>query len=315
LLLPVFIVFPKKQFQALRQNNLSRNFENHLKTKHPNITDEQTETYITKHLQKPEKRLNFSVPCPESKCKYTANARQASDLKKNLLYHVLKNKKHIDKRKGYSEESLVAYVEDNHTQTFIPVQRHLKATKRKKTNKTIALQASTKTESLTSSDNESSTISDQEFDGQKTLISKQSSSKQPPKKKKRIDIENLPDNAYFTITCDYCLSKLQLRCTSKHNLISNFKRHVGRKHQNITVEQTKNYINNYLHKPEQRLVISVHCPESECKHRLHSYRKLDLKGCLSSHIFTQHSKNFLSYSKESILKHVDNNYEHKLIPA
>jgi len=55
------------------------------------------------------------------------------------------------------------------------------------------------TRSLIASDDEDSTIFDQEFDDQETLISKQR-----PRKKRRVDV---PDNSCFAITCIHCFPK------------------------------------------------------------------------------------------------------------
>jgi len=116
--------FPKKQFKTSLEYNLIRNFKKHLKNKHPNITEQQTETYITKHLNKPDLPTKFLVRCPECEC--ILRNIEISGLKKNLFYHVLKNKKHIDKRLSYSKASLAAHVENNCKQTPVPAQRELK---------------------------------------------------------------------------------------------------------------------------------------------------------------------------------------------
>jgi len=171
-----------------------------------------------------------------------------------------------------------------------------------------------KTESLIPSDDESSTVFDQKFDEQETLISKQSSSKKPSSKKRKL---HLPDSTYFTITCNHCSHKPQFHALFKFTLIRNFKRHSKNEHSNITDQETEIYIKNHLQEPEQRLNFSVRCPEPKCKHIVQVLGRNDLKRYLFNHLLKskKHQSKRNNYSKESIATHVEDNYKQTLVSA
>jgi len=166
------------------------------------------------------------------------------------------------------------------------------------------------TESLIPSDDEGSTIFDQEFDDQEAFTSKQ-----PPRKKRRVNKKYVPDSSHFTINCIHCSFRKQFQALSKSYLINNFKRHLKSKHSSIDDKKTEIYIEEYLQEPELFAQFSVHCPESECKDTLHSFRKHGLKLKLFTHISTKHQKNKNNYSKEFLAAHVKNNYKQTLVPA
>jgi len=165
------------------------------------------------------------------------------------------------------------------------------------------------------SDDESSTVPGQDFDDQEALVSEQSSSKQRPRKKRKINQKDIPDNAYFIINCIHCSPRLQFKTHLKHNLINSFKKHVEKKHQNITVKQTEIYIKEHLQKPEQFVKFSVHCPKCECI--LHSIEISNLKKNLFSHILenNKHQSQRKNYSKESLTTYLENNYQQTIVPA
>jgi len=123
-------------------------------------------------------------------------------------------------------------------------------------------------------------------------------------KKRKLDV---PDNAYFTITCDHCSRKPQFQTLLKHNLIYNFKRHVKKEHPNIIEKQTKIYIKEHLQKPERLVRFSIHCPESECKYIANTGLKSNLKISLSRHISRKHPENKDNYSIKSLATYVTEN--------
>jgi len=141
----------------------------------------------------------------------------------------------------------------------------------------------------------------------------QPSSKQPLRKKRKVNKEDVPDNAYFTITCKHCFSEKKFYTTHKNNLIYSFNNHVKKKHSNITEEQTQIYIEKHLQEPELRVKFSIPCPESECKHIVCSSEKNKLRTILSRHIPTIHPGNKNNYSIESVAKYIENNYTKKFI--
>jgi len=241
---------PRKRFRTLRKSELSRNFENHLKTEHPNIIENQRKIYIREHLQEPEQRLHFSVFCPEPGCKHIARNFRISDLKITLFHHVLKSKNHQNKNKDHLKKFLATYVKQNCVETFVSTQK-----------------------------------------------------------------QSVPDNAYFTLICYHCSLKQQFKTIRKDHLISDFKDHLKKKHTNISEEQAKFYIDKHLQEPEQRLQLSVHCPEPECEHIIHSRQKNDLKKSLFNHVSIKHQKNKDNYSKESLVTHIKNNCKQEFVSA
>ncbi len=178
----------QRQFQSLRKPNLINNFKRHLEKEHPNVTDEQTNVYIEKNLQKPELLVKFSIDCPKSECKHITHSVQKSHLRRNLCIHI--SSQHSEN--NYPKEFLTIYLKNNYA--FVSVKKQLKNTKRKRTDITeqqstrqnppaISLQSLDKTESPIPSDDENSTVSDREFDNQETLILEQPSSKQLQERK------------------------------------------------------------------------------------------------------------------------------------
>jgi len=143
----------------------------------------------------------------------------------------------------------------------------------------------------------------------------QPSLRQPPRKKIKINQKNFPDNAYFTITCDHCPNKLQFQTLRRGDLINSFKRHSKNKHQNITEEQTKNYIEKRLQESEQLVEFSIDCPEPECKHIAHNVKKFDLKTNLFNHISKKHAYKKINYPIKSVAVYVEDNWEQMLVPT
>jgi len=239
--------FPEEQLYTPCKSHLICNFKKHLKNKHPNITEEQTKIYITKHLQKPERLVIFSVHCPESECKHITHAgRNKGGLKINLFIHI--SAIHPENKDNYSRESVAKHIKDNCKMKFVSAKKKLK-------------------------------------------------------------------NTNFAIICPFCSDKQQLQALLKYNLISNFKRHLKKKHPDITEKQAQIYIGKHLQEPELRTKFSIQCPEFECEHIIRSIEKNKLKTRLFEHVSTQHSKNNDSHSKESISTYVDNNYQQTVIPA
>jgi len=171
---------------------------------------------------------------------------------------------------------------------------------------------SSKTKSFISFDDEYSTVFDQEFDDQEIIISGQSSSKQRPRKKRKLD---LPDNTYFTITCTRCPLKPQFWARNKSQLTGNFKNHFEKKHSNIPEKEIQNYIKEHLRKPKNSVQFAVNCPESECNHTAHSVQGWKLKGHLFSHISDKHPEKKRNYSTESVATYTKKNCKQTVVPA
>jgi len=174
----------------------------------------------------------------------------------------------------------------------------------------IDSQLSNRTESLMSSDVEDSTVFDPEFDDQEIFISEQ-----PLRKKRRVNKEDVPDDAYFTIVCDYCSHKQQFKTILKHDLIKSFKNHVKNKHSDKTEKETKSYIKEHLRRPELFLQFSIHCSESGCKYIAYSVYRWNLKTLLSSHISKKHQKNKGNDSIESVEAYVEDNWKKIFVPV
>ena len=173
----------------------------------------------------------------------------------------------------------------------------------------IALQSSSKTESPMSSDVKDSTTDDQE-----TLILEQPSSKQRPRKKRKIN-KDVPDSDYFSIACFFCSPKQPFKSRRKYDLIKMFKKHMEREHSNIIEEEAQTYIGKHLQKPE--LLFLIYCPESGCGHIAHARERYFLKINLFRHIFKtkQHQCERKNHSKESLATYVENNCKQTLISA
>jgi len=105
----------------------------------------------------------------------------------------------------------------------------------------IDLQLSCRTESPMSSDVEDSTVFGQKFDDQKIIISGQSSSKQRPRKKRKTNKNDVPDDVYFTIICNRCFPTKQFYSFRSYDLIVSFKRHSKEKHSSMTDNERKTF--------------------------------------------------------------------------
>jgi len=103
----------KPQLQNSLRSNLITKFKRHLENCHSSMTEEQKKTYIEENLQKPELPVQFSINCPESKCKHITRVLCRSNLKKNLFKHI--SARHPKNGDNYSKEFLVTYVKENCT--------------------------------------------------------------------------------------------------------------------------------------------------------------------------------------------------------
>jgi len=104
-----------------------------LKKKHPDITEEQTQIYIEKHLQEPELRTNFSIQCPESECQGTLCCSRKDNLKPRLFTHI--STEHSENKDNHSKKSIATYVNNNYKQTVVSAGEQLNTKKKRKTNK------------------------------------------------------------------------------------------------------------------------------------------------------------------------------------
>jgi len=174
----------------------------------------------------------------------------------------------------------------------------------------IDAQSSSKTESPMSSDVEDSTVSDQEFDDQETLISEQ-----PPRKKLKINKKNIPDDACFTIVCCFCYDKHELRSPRNQVIINNFKRHIKDEYPDKDEEETEIYIKEHLQKPRQPLQFSIRCPVTGCEYIAHVSRQSNLKRNLSNHIFKakKHQKIRSDYPEKLLIEHISKNQKQEAV--
>jgi len=185
---------------------------------------------------------------------------------------------------------------DKHTQPQQSIPQSLLA---------MALRSLNKTESPMSTDDECSTVDDQE-----PLTLEQLFPKQSPRKKRRVDTKNLPANAYFTIICPCCSKKF--KSYNKAYLINYFKKHLN----DIAENEIKSYTNEHFQEAKRIVKFSVNCPVPGCEYTVRVTAKHNLQGALLHHIFKikKHLYEKKKHSKESIKNHVNENFESKLIP-
>ncbi|HEB41437.1 MAG TPA: hypothetical protein ENI08_00265 [Candidatus Dependentiae bacterium] len=117
--------------------------------------------------------------------------------------------------------------------------------------------------------------------------------------------KNIPKNAYYTVDCPYCPDNIKFRHICKSKVIGNFNSHVRRKHKKITKEKIKDFIEKHLKKPEWLIRFSICCPELECKKKICSNEKVNLKSKLFNHISNSGEHQGVKYSKESLNRYVD----------
>jgi len=252
----------KQQFKAQFKRDLTRNFKRHLNSKHPDITKEETKTYIDQHLQKPEHLVKFLISCLEPRCQEILHSHRKFYLKRYLFRHI--SDQHPKNKNDYSRESVATYVDNNCAKEWVSSDKQLKNLKKRKVSK-----------------------------------------------------KDIFGNTYFTIICIHCFFTKQFKSSFKRNLIDSFTEHLNNQHPNITKEETKIYIDQYLQKPELLVKLSIHCPESECQATFHGFRKLDLKISLFYHVLKnkKHQNKKQDYSKESLAMHVDNNCKQIFVSA
>ena len=174
-----------------------------------------------------------------------------------------------------------------------------------------ALRSLNKTESLMSSDDECST-----FDDQEPITLEQLFPEQSPRKKRKINTKDIPNDARFTIICIYCYSKPKFRSINKDYLTSNFQQHSRKTHKNIAEDEINNYINEHLKEPKRLLKFSVNCPLPTCNHTAHTKKNYNLKENLWYHVLKakEHRHEPRTWSKESLADYIEQNYTSELVP-
>ncbi len=135
------------------------------------------------------------------------------------------------------------------------------------------------------------------------------------RKNRRIDTKNLPANAHFAIICAYCPAdhRQKLISYNRNGIIDNFRRHMGRKHCEISADNIEKYMKYNLQEPEQLLRFLINCPEPSCKQITCKDRKTMIIQSLIRHLIRKHP-NRKRYSEESIKNHVNKNYTTKIDP-
>ncbi len=133
--------------------------------------------------------------------------------------------------------------------------------------------------------------------------------------KGRINKKNIPNNAYFTVVCSYCFGNKEFRHLYKSGLTANFNSHIKNQHPKITKKEIKDCIEKHLKKPELLIIFLIHCPELECKKKICSNEKVNLKSKLFNHISNSGEHQGVKYSKESLNRYVDEYCQQEFLSA
>jgi len=139
-----------------------------------------------------------------------------------------------------------------------------------------------------SSDEEDSTVSDQEFGNQETLISEQ----QPKKRQclhssqKRL---NIPDGCFYTLECCQVCPKTH-RALSLSSLAANYKVHLKKGKKITNPEQTRNYVLQHAKNPSKHLLYLIPCFACENCISYSVFSKPALKQNLSIHLSKKHKE-------------------------
>ncbi len=137
---------------------------------------------------------------------------------------------------------------------------------------------------------------------QKTLIPKK-----PPRKKRRVNTKDVPDDAYFTITCTNCYEQPLFYARIKSTLIDNFKKqHLKKTHKEMNHDKIDIYIQDNLKEAKQIEIFSVGCPIPKCQYTVLTDSRANLKNILFRHVCKteKHQNEKKNHTKESLAKYI-----------